>query len=81
VVVLVSCGISVHVGVFFKKKSTIYYTGRGGSPCLLGAGCEPMTLTAGGQGITNMAGGFTTMPSHLHSCRCSSSLLLKTMEG
>jgi len=32
---------------YFFFKSTIYYAGRGGSPCLLGAGCEPTTLTGG----------------------------------
>jgi len=33
---------------YFFFKSTIYYTGHGGSPCLLnGAGFKPTTLTAG----------------------------------
>ena len=47
----------MYVAVLFFFKSTIYYTGRSGSPCLLGVGCESTTLTAGGQSITNVAGG------------------------
>jgi len=53
--------------LFYFNKSAIYYMGRGGSLCLLGAGCEPTTLTTEEQGITNMAGGFTTMLSLIAS--------------